>query len=246
MPGFLHVLHRFWDNHHHHGHHSDSLHHAHLTHSFPQSSEGLHFKHTDKLSLSVWEETARKDQKTKLFPIIPGQFTPGSMEDHHFQLVQQAVLRTIPHKAGNLRIDEVQYVVNPHIEQEFNAKAQEVGGQVLFGFHGTREANIKNICKENFRLSRCKSVTPLGEAVWFSMDPLQSLLYVPDEKLSKKLILAKIITGDSFKGLCHHACDECIHGQKGTVYDTVIDGNVIIVMESALILPCYVVSISEI
>ena len=123
----------------------------------------------------------------------------------------------IPHKRDSIQVQEIQYIVNPLIEKEFETMMNEAGGQVLFGFHGTRESNIKHICKENFRLSRyaiislffslilncfvrCKSLTQFGEAIWFSMDPLQALMYVPDDKKTKKLILAKIITGCSYKG----------------------------------------------
>lgn len=247
MPGVIHALHRLWD--HHHTHHGDE--HDRYWHPHPKDRpcvEGVMCKPHNFLqeisNFQELEEEARMGLKMQLFSIFPGQCVPGPYEKHHSQLVEQVLFKIIPHKRNSVQIQEIQYIVNPQMERAFDLKVEEVGGQVLYGFHGTREANIKNICRENFSLSRCKSLTQLGGAIWFSMDPLQSLLYVPDEKKSKKLILAKIITGNSFQGMCHHAYDECIRVQCN-MFHTVIDGNVIIVMDDALILPCYIVSVSE-
>jgi len=86
----------------------------------------------------------------------------------------------------------------------------------------------------------------MGSAVWLSTDPLQSLLYNPSEKHTKKLLMAKVIPGNSYQGICKHACDQLEHEPERKVYDTVVDGHVIIAYDTTLILPCYILTVTEI
>jgi len=235
-------LQRLWEHHHLLHDNCERCMHSHLG-SVSALSKLQDFHH-DKPPLKEWEQAARIAHKMHTFSISSAQLLDGSLEDQHWQVVEQALFKNIPHKRGHVSIQEIQYIVNPRIEKEFDLMKEEVGGEILFGFHGTREANIKHICRENFSLSRCKSPTKLGGAIWFSMDPLQALMYVPDEKKSKKLILAKIISGSSYHGMCKHAYDECVQGHCDK-YNTVVDGNVIIALDDALILPCYIVTVSD-
>lgn len=249
MPGLLHKLHKFWEHHHHH--------HENAVHGSQGENTSSHLKSADsdvqdmhtrpQKSLRDWEEEVLRHNHVEYYSITPGSFTPGSDEEHHFKLVEEAFFNMVSNNHKNhYRIDEVQYVVNPKLVNEFKEKHNEVGGEVILGFHGTREASIKSICKFNFHLSKCKSYTPMGSAIWFSTDPLQALLYVPTDKHCKKLVVGKILLGDSYRGMCRHACDECMHGTHSSgMYDTVIDGHVVMVMDQSLILPCYVVTISE-
>jgi hypothetical protein len=261
------MWHRLWEHHGHHHHHNRcspvmpqcppscyenaveaSRRITHKTTTNVNTDEGGNNKCYQQ-PLHEWEEQVmRNGTKVGFYTFNSPPCDP--LEQEHLRLIETAFKQHISDKDRSCyHITSVQYLLNPRLMREFDERRKEAGGDMIMAFHGTREANIKSIARDNFKIDRCKSATPLGRAVWFSTDPLQALLYVPPDKhsTSKKLVVAKILTGDSYKGICTHACDECIHGSHThKMYDTVIDGHVVMVMEQGLILPCYVITVEEV
>ena len=97
-----------------------------------------------------------------------------------------------------MKVVKIDIIENPVLEAKFSAKQAEfkskgIPSDPVFGFHGTAEANIDPILKNNFNLSKIKRAA-YGFGIYFSEQPEVSKDY---NQGNNSFILCKLLTGKS-------------------------------------------------
>jgi hypothetical protein len=127
-----------------------------------------------------------------------------------------------------LAIHSVDIVTNKTLKEKFEKKKAELAkagcGESKLLFHGTPQANVEGILKDNFDLSRIANGRAHGNGVYFSEQPEVSLGYAKllvvrkgnkRRKVEQKgepsgsLILCEVVQGKNSKEVKHGKDERC-------------------------------------
>jgi len=139
---------------------------------------------------------------------------------------------------GRKTIKSIEYVENESIRASFMEKkskflADKISHNERLVFHGTAEANIESILKENFRLDKCHRFAH-GKGVYFSEFPDISLGY------GAGLLLCRVMLGRTYTG----------HGlppgwdSKLVSPDTEGKGQMVVIPNTKQILPAFIIRLA--
>jgi hypothetical protein len=104
-------------------------------------------------------------------------------------------------------VTKVEYIVNPKLVEKFKAYRLKLAGHLdwektkpILAFHGTAEANIDNIAKNNFDYSKIGASTGnmgyYGKGIYFSEKTSYSIGYV---KNCSKILLCQVLLGHCYE-----------------------------------------------
>eukprot|EP00095_Tigriopus_kingsejongensis_P005770 snap_masked-scaffold51_size454968-processed-gene-3.10 protein:Tk05770 transcript:snap_masked-scaffold51_size454968-processed-gene-3.10-mRNA-1 annotation:"predicted protein" len=119
-------------------------------------------------------------------------------DEYLFRVAESCFYRGSSGELLGRSIDHIEYVVNPALEINYQAKRQEfkakkIPTDEIYAFHGTKPANIDSILKTNLSLSYAKAQM-YGRGNYLSEFPGVSLGY------GMGLILFKVMPGNEYEG----------------------------------------------
>ena len=160
--------------------------------------------------------------------------------DIHYRICESQMRRWSPNS-----ISEIEYIVNPHHRIVFEKAKEKLAKRhgfllesmkPLLLFHGTSDANMKNIIKTNFLISKVGSSTDMGfygKGVYFGESPVISIGY---SRGNPYLFICLVYVGKAYK--MPNVQTGCAL-TKG--YDSHIStsGQEVVIFDPECILPCY-------
>lgn len=193
------------------------------------------------------EEDALMDKAIKRWLIKPVNSFDLEAEQIHFRIAESQFHRFLAAfgQSGVYRLENVEYIINPQIVKTFNAakfKLAKRHGMLpesmkpVLLFHGTSDANMENIIKTNFLISKVGSTTDMGwygKGIYFSEFPGTSISY---SRGNPFLLLCLVFVGKAFKMTQVQTGCALTEG-----YDSHIDasGSEVVIFDCDCILPCY-------
>jgi len=200
-----------------------------------------HAKPPSAVPLFPDEEQHLEGSAVQIYCLIPSKvYREDDISDRHFRTAESQVYRLAGEELAGLKIEQVDYVVNPVLTRKWNRIKAQSGefGDVILGFHGTDQSNIDNICQENFSMSHLGEGSGdkgwYGRGIYFSSYPGVAAQYM---RGANKLLLCQLIPGRVFKASRHD-------GQPLKAgYDSHVseDGTETVIFDVNRILPTYVV-----
>ena len=183
-----------------------------------------------------------------------GRQIKDSTYDTHFRIAESQFLRLTKERNLHLSITEVDYFVNPPLLDKFQKKAAEfqakygnnIESEFIPAWHGTKQENIENIVKENFRLEKLSAATGdrgwYGAGIYFSEFPDVSLAY------GSQILLCMVLPGKAYDA--KHIDRGRLEGQPcqpdydshRVEADKEGRGEELVIFNPDQILPCYVVN----
>ena len=169
--------------------------------------------------------------------------------EHHFRMAESQFNRM---GRRQYKVESVDYYINPPLLEKFNQMQasmeskygkQTTESKFILGFHGTKVDNIEAIVKENFDVSKADTCL-YGVGIYFSEFPHVSIGYA---RGANKLLLCKILPGRSFdvSVSCNMQPLQAGYDSHRVQKDDKDNGWAIVIANPDQILPCYVLSFSE-
>ena len=169
--------------------------------------------------------------------------------EHHFRMAESQFNRM---GRRQYKVESVDYYINPPVLEKFNQMQasmeskygkQTTESKFILGFHGTKVDNIEAIVKENFDVSKADTCL-YGVGIYFSEFPHVSIGYA---RGANKLLLCKILPGRSFdvSVSCNMQPLQAGYDSHRVQKDDKDNGWAIVIANPDQILPCYVLSFSE-
>ena len=134
--------------------------------------------------------------------VLPSRsFDADNELETEFRIAEGQFLRMKRHGGKKHEIKSIDVIENEKLNEIFEKKREELRGEgiddkPLLIFHGTPQANIEPILKNNFDVSKVANGRAYGNGVYFSEMPEVSLGYSVD---MKSLILCKVLLGRNSK-----------------------------------------------
>jgi len=139
-------------------------------------------------------------KKTRVLP--SRTFDAENNLEHEFRIAEGQFLR-MKREGKRYEIQSIDVIENEKLKAKFEKKRQDlkakgVDDKPLLIFHGTPQANIDPILKNNFDLKKMVNGRAHGDGVYFSEMPEVSLGYSRD---MQSLILCMVLLGENAKVL---------------------------------------------
>jgi len=138
--------------------------------------------------------------------VLPSRsFDEDNELENEFRIAEGQFLRMMKQNRGKrgkkYEIKSIDVIENDKLRELFDKKREEfrekgLDDKPLLIFHGTPQANIESILKNNFDVSKVANGRAHGDGVYFSEMPEVSLGFSKD---GKSLILCKVLLGNNSK-----------------------------------------------
>jgi len=134
--------------------------------------------------------------------VLPSRsFDADNELENEFRIAEGQFLRMRQQRGKKYEIKSIDVVENEKLREIFEKKREEFRGRgiddkPLLIFHGTPQANIESILRNNFDISKIANGRAYGDGVYFSEMPEVSLGFSVD---MQSLILCKVLLGSNSK-----------------------------------------------